>query len=109
MNWLILTIAILSEVVGTSALKATEGFTRPGPSLVVVVGYGIAFYCLSLAIRTIPVGVAYAVWSGAGVGLITLIAWAVFGQKLDAPAIIGLVLIVTGVIVISLFSRTASH
>ena len=108
MNWLILTIAILSEVVGTSALKATEGFTRLGPSLVVVVGY-IAFYCLSLAIRTIPVGVAYAVWSVAGVGLITLIAWAVFGQKLDAPAIIGLVLIVTGVVVISLFSGTASH
>jgi len=99
MPYLYLAIAILAEVIGTSALKATHGFTRLWPSLVVVAGYGVAFYFLSLSLRSIPVGVAYAIWSGAGVALITLIGWLVFKQKLDAPALAGILLIVAGVVV----------
>lgn len=108
-NWLYLVIAIGCEVAATSALKASEGFTRPLPSVVVVTGYVLAFYLLSLTLRTIPVGVAYAIWSGVGVALIAVIGWLFLGQKLDAPAIAGLVLIVAGVVVINLFSRTAGH
>jgi small multidrug resistance pump len=104
MSYLYLAIAILAEVIGTSALKATDGFTKPLPSLVVVVGYGVAFYFLSLALRTIPIGIAYAIWSGAGVALITLIGWAVFHQKLDPPALVGIGLIVGGVVVIQMSS-----
>ena len=104
MSYLYLAIAILGEVIGTSALKATAGFSRLGPSLVVVAGYGVAFYFLALALKTIPVGVAYAFWSGVGVALITLIGWAVFKQKLDAPALAGIALIVAGVVVIQFFS-----
>jgi small multidrug resistance pump len=108
-QWLFLSIAIVSEVMATSALKASAGFTRPLPSLVVVVGYGVAFYFLSLTLKTVPVGVAYAIWSGAGVALIALVGWAFLGQRLDAPAILGLALIVAGVVVINVFSRTVSH
>jgi small multidrug resistance pump len=108
-QWLFLAIAIVSEVMATSALKASAGFTRPLPSLVVVLGYGVAFYFLSLTLKTLPVGVAYAIWSGAGVALIALIGWAFLGQRLDAPAILGLALIVAGVVVINVFSRTVSH
>jgi small multidrug resistance pump len=104
MSYLYLAIAIVAEVIGTSALKAAEGFTRPGPSLVVIVGYGAAFYFLSLALKTIPVGIAYAIWSGVGVALITLIGWVVFRQRLDAAALAGLALIVAGVVVIQVFS-----
>jgi small multidrug resistance pump len=104
LSYLYLAIAIVCEVIGTSALKATEGFTRPLPSAVVVVGYGVSFYFLSLALKTIPVGVAYAIWSGAGVALITLIGWLVFRQRLDAPAVLGIALIVAGVVVIRFFS-----
>jgi small multidrug resistance pump len=93
----------------TSALKASAGFTRPLPSLVVVVGYGVAFYFLSLTLKTVPVGVAYAIWSGAGVALIALVGWAFLGQRLDAPALLGLALIVAGVVVINVFSKTVSH
>jgi len=103
-SYLYLALAIVCEVVGTSALKATEGFTRLLPSVVVVLGYGVAFYFLSLALKTIPVGVAYAIWSGVGVALITLIGWLVFKQRLDAPAIAGILLIVAGVVVIRYFS-----
>ncbi len=106
MSYFYLAIAIIGEVIGTSALKATEGFSRLGPSLVVVAGYGVAFYFLALALKTIPVGVAYAIWSGVGVALITLIGWAVFKQKLDAPALLGIALIVAGVVVIQFFSAT---
>lgn len=105
MSYLYLAIAIVCEVIGTSALKATEGFTRLGPSIVVVVGYGLAFYFLSLTLKTVPVGVAYAIWSGAGVALITLIGWLVFKQRLDLPAIIGILMIIAGVVVIQFFSR----
>ena len=103
--WIHLAIAIVSEVVATSGLKAAAGFTRPLPSLLVVAGYGFAFYFLSLALKTIPVAVAYAIWSGAGVALIALVAWLVLGQSLDLPAILGLALIVAGVVVLQVFSR----
>ena len=107
MSYLYLAIAIVAEVIGTSALKAAEGFTRPLPSLVVVVGYAAAFYFLSLALKVIPVGIAYAIWSGVGVALITLIGWVVFRQRLDAPALAGVALIVAGVVVIQFFSDAA--
>lgn len=104
--WAYLLVAIVAEVVATSALKATAAFTRPGPSVVVVVGYGVAFYFLSRALETVPVGVTYALWSGIGIVLITLIAWLVYGQALDMAAIVGLALIVAGVVVLNLFSKT---
>jgi len=107
--WILLGLAIVSEVIGTSALKSAEGFTRLGPSLLVGVSYGLAFWLLSLSLRTIPVGVAYAVWSGAGIALVSLIAWLALGQRLDAPALAGIGLIVAGVAVIQVFSTTASH
>jgi small multidrug resistance pump len=107
--WLCLSIAIVSEVIATSALKASDGFSRLVPSAIVVVGYAVAFYFLSLTLKTVPVGVAYAIWSGAGIALITLIGWVLFGQRLDAPALIGMALIVAGVVVMQVFSRTAAH
>ena len=109
MNWLYLSIAIVAEVIATSALNAADGFTRSGPSLVVVVGYGIAFYFLSLALRGIPVGIAYAVWSGVGIVLISVIGWIAFGQRLDAAAVLGIGLIMAGVIVLNVFSRSSVH
>ncbi len=109
MNWLYLAIAIVAEVIATSALKASDGLSRLAPSIVVVVGYGIAFACLSLTLRTIPVGVAYAIWSGAGIVLIALVGYFAFNQALDAPALIGMALILAGVLVINLFSRSAAH
>ncbi|MFI0545731.1 MAG: DMT family transporter [Brachymonas sp.] len=109
MHWLILFIAIAAEVMATSALKASAGFSKPLPSLITVVGYAIAFYCLALTLKTIPVGMAYAIWSGAGIVLISLVAWLVFGQKLDAPALIGMGLIVAGVLVIQIFSTSQAH
>jgi small multidrug resistance pump len=105
MSYLYLAIAIIAEVIGTSALKASEGFTRLAPSLVVIVGYGVAFYFLALALKHIPVGVAYAIWSGVGIALITLIGWIVFKQALDAAALAGIGLIVLGVVVIQMSSR----
>lgn len=108
-HWLILCIAIISEVIATSALKAAEGFTRLLPSVIVVVGYGIAFYCLSLVLRTLPVGIVYAIWSGAGVALIALAGWLLYDQVLDLPAILGLSLIVAGVVVLNVFSKTVAH
>ena len=108
-SWIFLAIAIVSEVIGTSALKASDGFSRLWPSVLVVLGYAVAFYCLSLTLRTIPVGVAYAVWSGLGVVLITLVAWLFLDQKLDLPALLGMGLIVAGVLVMNLFSRSLTH
>jgi small multidrug resistance pump len=99
----------VSEVVATSALKAAEGFTRLVPSVLVVVGYTLAFYFLSLILRTIPLGVAYAIWAGVGVALVALVGWVVYHQTLDIPALIGIVLIVSGVIVLNLFSKTVVH
>ncbi len=107
--WLYLSGAILGEVVATSALKAANGFTRPWPSLVVVAGYGVAFVLLSLTLRTLPVGIAYAVWSGVGVALVTLAGWLLYGQRLDAPALAGVALIVSGVLVLNLFSGSIAR
>ncbi len=108
-GYLYLTVAIIAEVIGTNALKASEGFTQLLPSAVVVVGYGVAFYCLAIVIKTIPVGIAYAIWSGVGIVLIALIAAFLFGQVPDLPAIIGMALIIAGVVVINLFSKTAGY
>ena len=108
-HWLYLVVAIVAEVIATTALKASEEFTRPGPSAVVVVGYGIAFYFLAKTLQVIPVGITYAVWSGVGIVLITLIAWLVYGQSLDLAAIVGLALIVAGVLVLNLFSKSIPH
>lgn len=106
MQWVYLAIAIASEVVATSALKAAEGFTRLVPSALVVVGYSLAFYFLSLTLRTIPLGVTYAIWSGVGVALITLIGWTYYHQALNLPSLIGIALIVAGVVVLSLYAET---
>lgn len=108
-HWIYLSVAILSEVVATSALKASDGFARPWPSLVVVLGYGLAFYFLALTLRVVPVGIAYAIWAGAGIALIALIGWVVFGQRLDGPALTGLALIVAGIVVMQVFSDTTGH
>ena len=104
MQWLYLSIAILAEVIATSSLKAAEGFTRLIPSLIVVFGYGTAFYFLSLTLRTMQVGTAYAIWSGVGTVLISLVAWFLYNQKLDAPSILGMALIISGVIIIKFLS-----
>ncbi len=109
MNYLYLTIAIVSEVIGTSALKASEGFSKLTPSILVVIGYGTAFYFLSLTLKTIPVGIAYAMWSGVGVLLITLVGLFFFGQKVDLAGWIGIFLIATGVVVLNVLSKTSAH
>ncbi|MFP2958812.1 DMT family transporter [Myxococcus sp. 1LA] len=108
-NAVYLAIAIVAEVVATSALKSSNGFTRLGPSVLVVLGYGVAFFCLSFALRTIPTGVAYAIWSGAGIVLISGVAWLLHNQRLDVPALVGIGLILAGVIVINVFSKSAAH
>lgn len=108
-NWLFLTVAIVSEVVATSTLKFTDSFTKLWPSIIVIAGYGISFYFLSLSLRTIPVGIAYAIWSGLGTVLIIFAAWALFGQKLDIPALLGIGLIVSGVILMNVFSKAIPH
>ena len=109
MGYVYLAIAILSEVIGTGALKASESFTKLGPSIIVVLGYGAAFYFLSLVLKTIPVGIAYAIWAGMGIVLIAIIGAVVFKQIPDLPAVIGMALIVSGVVVINVFSKTVSH
>jgi small multidrug resistance pump len=109
MHWLYLAIAIVAEILGTSFLKASAGFTKPLPSAMVLVGYGVAFFFLSLTLERIPVGVGYAIWSGAGVTLIAAIGWLWFGEKLDPAAILGIALIVVGVVVLNVFSKTAAH
>lgn len=104
-----LAIAIVSEVIGTAALKASEEFTQLIPSLIVIVGYASAFYFLTLTLRTIPVGIAYAVWAGCGIVLICLVSWILYKQVLDAPAIIGIGLIAAGVVLINGFSNSIQH
>lgn len=102
-------IAIIAEVIATSALKSSEGFTKPIASIIVVLGYIIAFYCLSLTLKTIPVGIAYAIWSGLGIVLISAVAWIVFDQKLDVWGIVGIALIMSGVLILNLLSKTNAH
>lgn len=109
MGYVYLAIAIIAEVIATGALKASEEFTKLVPSTLVVVGYAVAFYFLSLVLKTIPVGVAYAVWSGLGIVLISIVGVVLFDQKLDLPAIIGMLLIITGVVVMNVFSKSVSH
>lgn len=107
--YIYLAIAILVEVTGTSALKASEGFTRLWPSLIVVVSYAVSFFFMSLTLKSIPVGISYAIWSGVGIVMITVVAWFLYKQALDLPALIGMGLIVAGVAVINLFSNTAGQ
>ena len=109
MKWVYLLLAIVSEVVATSALKSSESFSRLWPSVLTVVGYGVAFYLLSLTLGEMPVGIAYAIWSGVGIVLVSLAAVVLFGQKLDLPALIGMGLIVAGVIVINVCSKSVVH
>ena len=109
MPYLILFLAVAAETVGTSALQASQQFSRLGPSALVVVAYAVSFFLLAWVLKFMPVGVAYAMWSGLGIVFIALIGLAVFGQRLDAPAILGMGLILAGILVIHLFSSTASH
>ena len=109
MTYLYLAIAIVSEVVATSFLKSTDGFTRLAPSIVVICGYATAFYFLSLTLKAMSVGIVYAIWCGAGIVLVALIARLVFGQQLDMPAILGMALIIGGVAVINIFSKSIAH
>ncbi|MHA6344965.1 DMT family transporter [Roseivivax sp. CAU 1761] len=108
-TYAMLAAAIVAEVVATSALARSENFTRLWPSAITVLGYGLAFYFLSYPIRVLPTGLIYAIWSGLGIVLITLVAWLWFGERLDAPAIAGLGLILAGVLVINLFSGSLQH
>lgn len=109
MNWLFLSIAIGAEIIATTALKASDSFTRLYPSAITIIGYCLSFYCLSLALRSIPVGIAYAIWSGAGIVAISIIGYMVFRQTLDTAGFIGISLIVAGVIVLNVFSKTTVH
>ncbi|MCC5987189.1 MAG: QacE family quaternary ammonium compound efflux SMR transporter [Pararhodobacter sp.] len=109
MHWFLLGVAILFETIGTTALKASEQFTRPLPSVLVVVAYGMSFYLLAKVLLYIPVGVAYAIWSGLGIVFIALIGWFVFAQRLDGPAVAGIALIVAGILVINIFSDATPH
>jgi len=108
-SYVYLALAIASELVGTSALKASQQFTRLAPSLLTAAAFASAFWFLSLSLRTIPVGVAYAIWSGVGIVAISVIALVLFGERPDLPAMIGMALIVAGVVVINLFSKSAAH
>ena len=109
MPYLYLAIAIVSEVIATSALKASAEFTKLFPSLIVVIGYGISFYFMALVLRTIPVGITYAVWSGVGIVLVAIVGALLYNQTPDIPAIIGMGCIILGVVVINVFSKTISH
>ncbi|NJD05554.1 MAG: QacE family quaternary ammonium compound efflux SMR transporter [Methylococcaceae bacterium] len=106
--WIMLAVAIISEVAATSALKVCDGFTRLWPSIIVVAGYGTSLTLLSLVLKTLPVGVVYAIWSGTGIALIVVAAWLFLGQSLDLPAIVGLLLIVAGVVVLRVFSKAVA-
>ncbi|WP_417722543.1 DMT family transporter [Salipiger sp.] len=109
MPYLILAFAVLAETIGTSALQASQQFTRPLPAAITVVAYALAFWLLSLALRTFPVGIAYAIWSGLGIVFIAAIGYLVFGQRLDWPAVTGMGLILAGILVIHLFSGASPH
>ena len=109
MSWLYLVIAIVTEVIGTTALKATEGFTKLIPSIIVALSYGSSFYFLSLTLKSIPVGIAYAVWSGVGIVLIAIVGWLLFGQTIDRYGILGIALIGAGVIVLNTLSQSGVH
>lgn len=109
MAWMYLAVAIVAEVIATSSLKAAEGFTKPWPSLLSVVGYSVAFYMLSLSLKSIPVGIAYGIWAGVGVVLVALVGWLLFKQTLDAAALLGMALILAGVLVLNFCSSSIQH
>jgi small multidrug resistance pump len=109
MAYLYLALAIITEVIGTSALKASKEFTAVGPTIIVAVGYGLSFYFMTLALRTIPIGITYAIWSGIGIVMIAVVGFYLYKEVPDIPAIIGMGLIIAGVAVIHLFSKTVSH
>jgi small multidrug resistance pump len=108
-HWLALTIAVVAEVIATTSLKATAEFTRFWPSVLVIAGYMMAFYFMTLSLRNLPVGIMYAIWAGAGIVLVSLAGWLFYKQALDTPAIIGIGLIVAGVVIINVFSKTVVH
>ncbi|TDQ66978.1 small multidrug resistance pump [Maritalea mobilis] len=108
-GYIYLALAILGEVIATSALKAANGFSETIPSILVVIGYGVAFYYLSLSLKTIPLGISYAIWSGVGVVAVSIIGWVYYKQALDIAALIGMAMILGGVLVIHLFSNSAAH
>jgi|TARA_B110000977_G_C10724070_1_gene356363 small multidrug resistance pump len=108
-SWLLLLLAVVCEVVGTSAIKYSDGFTKIVPSIVVFIGFGVAFYILSITLKVIPIGMAYAVWSGLGIVLISIIGHFVFQQRLDAPAFVGVSFILIGVIIMQVFSKAVAH
>jgi small multidrug resistance pump len=109
LHWLFLGIAITAEVIATSSLKASEGFTKPLPTTVVIAGYATAAYFLSRTLDVIPVGIAYAIWSALGIVLVSLISWIMYRQHLDLPALLGLALIIAGVMVVNLWSKSIAH
>jgi len=108
-HWIALTVAIIAEVIGTTALKASNEFTQLIPSIIVVTGYGIAFYFMAISLRVLPVGIMYAIWSGMGIVLVSVIAWVVYKQNLDLASLVGIGLIISGVLVINLFSTSVGH
>ena len=109
LGYLYLSIAIVMEVIATSSMKALDGFNKPLPLVLVVVGYSVSLFLLSIVVKTVPVGVAYAIWSGLGIVLVSIVALIIYQQQLDLPAIIGMSLIVAGVVVMQLFSKTTGH
>ncbi len=109
MHYIYLLLAVAAETIGTSALQSSQQFTRLWPSVLVVVAYAISFYLLSMTLKFMPVGVVYALWSGLGIVFIALIGFWVFGQRLDWPAVLGLLLIVAGIVVIQMFSKSVTH
>jgi small multidrug resistance pump len=109
MHYITLAIAIIAEVIGTSFMKQSEGFTKLMPSALTAIAYCVAFYCLSLTLKDIPTGIAYAIWSGSGIVLIAAVAWIFQGQKLDLPAMIGIAFIIVGVLIMNLLSKSAAH
>lgn len=109
MHYVYLAIAVVGEVIATSALKATQDFTKLWPSVVVLAGYSVAFYCLTLSLKAIPVGLAYAIWAGMGIVLVTVVAALIYKQIPDVPAIIGMALIISGVLIIHLYSKSVVH
>jgi small multidrug resistance pump len=109
MKYVMLAVAIVAEVIATTAMKQSEGFSRLPWAIVTVVGYAVAFYFLSQTLKSIPTGIAYAIWSGVGIVLISAAAWAFQGQKLDTPAVVGMGLIISGVVVMNVFSKVAAH
>jgi small multidrug resistance pump len=108
-HWLALAIAIVAEVIATSTMKATNEFTRFWPSLVVVIGYGTGFYFMTISMRVLPIGIMYALWSGVGILVVSIMGWVIYRQALDIPAIIGMCFIVAGVVVINVFSKSIGH